>query len=220
MKQAWRDLLFLHWEVDAEFVRQALPPGLEVDLHDGKAWLGVVPFDMQGVTLRGFPAPPSLCDFPEINLRTYVTVNGKPGVWFFSLDVPGALAVWTARTFFNLPYFKAEVRVERKGGDIQYHHRREKLHFEADYRARKAVEPAEGSFEHWATARYCLYTADRKGRLLRGNIHHAPWPLQHAEVDIHENTLLQNFPTGERHPSALFSKRLDVVVYPMEGVDL
>lgn len=216
MRQVWNDLLFLHWEVDAGFLRSSLPEGLEPDLHDGKAWLGIVPFDMRGVTGRGCPAPPAFCDFPEINVRTYVLKDGKPGVWFYSLDVPSGLAVWAARTFFHLPYFKAEVRVERDGDWIRYRHRREALRFEADYRPLKIAEAAPDSFEHWATARYCLYTADRRGRVIRGDIHHAPWPLRHAEADLLHNTLLEGFPIGGMYPSALFSERLEVVVYPLQ----
>jgi uncharacterized protein YqjF (DUF2071 family) len=105
----WLDLAFIHFEADAAELRKLLPVGVELDLYEGKAWIGIVPFRMEGVTRRGWPAPAWLCDFPEINVRTYVTAEGKRGVWFLSLDATNPLAVWTARTFFYAPYFTARV---------------------------------------------------------------------------------------------------------------
>ena len=103
LSQVWKNLLFLHWEVDYDKVRAATPESLEIDRFDGKAWIAVVPFDMNQVTFYGFPALSYLSNFPEINVRTYVKRDGKPGVWFFSLDVPSQFAIWAARTFFELP---------------------------------------------------------------------------------------------------------------------
>ena len=113
MQQEWLDLLFLHWEIEANALRPHIPDELEIDTFGGKAWLAVVPFSMRGVAPRACPKPSVICDFPEINVRTYVIKDGKPGVWFFSLDVPHRLPVWIARTFFHLPYFRAQMRVER-----------------------------------------------------------------------------------------------------------
>ncbi|MCC5848206.1 MAG: DUF2071 domain-containing protein [Verrucomicrobia bacterium] len=216
LRQQWNDLLFLHWAVDPDWVQKALPEGLQVDTHDGKAWLGIVPFDMKGVTFRGCPAPPVFCDFPEINLRTYVTDGEKAGVWFFSLDVNKRMAVWGARTFFHLPYFKAEVETHREGEWVRYWHSRGDLRFEASYRPAKSEILPQGEFEEWATSRYALYCQSRRGAVYRGEIHHTPWPLQSAEVEIQENTLLDGLPIGEAHPSRLFSRSLNVVVYPLE----
>ena len=219
MKQVWKDLLFLHWPVEPEVVQATLPEGLEVDTFDGKAWLGVVPFDMEGVTARGCPAPSTVSDFPELNLRTYVTRKGIPGVWFYSLDVTKALPVWAANTFFHLPYFKADMHIHRNGSEIHYRHQREDLAFEATYAPVDAPQnyPSD-SFEMWSTSRYCLYAQSKRGQFFRGHIHHAPWPLQPARVDIQTNTFLNRYPVGERHPSALYSKELHVVVYPLERV--
>jgi uncharacterized protein YqjF (DUF2071 family) len=219
MRQVWRDLLFMHWSVDSAWLRSQLPEGLEVDLYENQAWIGIVPFDMQGVTARGCPAPSTLCDFPELNVRTYVVRNGVPGVWFFSLDVNKALPVWAANTFFHLPYFKAEMAVMRDEKVVHYRHQRKDLIFQAAYRPLDPPETfSEESFEAWSTTRYCLYAQSKKGKLYRGHIHHAPWPLQRAEIDLQQNTLLDTMPTGERHPSILFSKELHVVVYPLESL--
>src|ERR1700674_1035433 len=97
MTQSWPDLLFAHWPVDAEKLRALIPERLEIDTFDGRAWLAVVPFRMTNVRLRGTPAVPWLSAFPELNMRTYVTYDGEPGVWFFSLDAGNSLAVAIAR---------------------------------------------------------------------------------------------------------------------------
>jgi uncharacterized protein YqjF (DUF2071 family) len=220
MRQQWLDLLFLHWPVSVEALRDRIPPQLEIDTFDGQAWLGIVPFNMKGVTARGCPAPSALCDFPEINVRTYVKRDGKPGVWFFSLDVPSALAVWGARTFFHLPYFQAEVHTSREDDTVHYSFRRGDLIFDASYRPIEDTSPVDDPFSHWATARYCLYCQNTRGRLFRGEIQHALWPLQRAELDIRHNTLLNGFPVGERHPSILFSRSIDVLIYPLTTKDM
>src|ERR1022692_3024171 len=120
MRMRWCDLLFAHWTVDAAVLRRLIPKGLELDLFDGQAYVGAVPFSMEGVTPRRVPALPGLHAFPELNLRTYVKAGGKPGVWFFSLDAGQKLAVRVARRFFNLPYFDAEFEIENVRGAVKY----------------------------------------------------------------------------------------------------
>src|ERR1700719_3421285 len=120
MAQSWHDLLFAHWQVDAGELRPHIPPQLAIDTFEGNAWLGVVPFRMSGVRLRWTPALPWLSAFPELNVRTYVTMQDKPGVWFFSLDAANAVAVAAARLSFHLPYFRARITCSACGGWIQY----------------------------------------------------------------------------------------------------
>ncbi len=218
MRQEWRDLLFLHVEVSPDSIRDRIPKELELDLFEGKAWLGLVPFDMKGVTLRGCPAPSSLCDFPELNIRTYVLRDGKPGVWFFSLDVPKAHAVWGARTFFHLPYFKAEMAVTHEGDWIRMRHQRPDRSLDIRYRGMEEVEALPGSFARWSTERYCLYCQSKAGRVYRGEIHHAPWPLQRAEVEMEHEEMFGPFEIGDRHPETYLSPSIHVVVYPLESL--
>lgn len=217
----WHDLAFLHWPVAANLLRPHLPPGLELDTYDGSAWIGVVPFRMSHVGPRFVPSIPGVHAFPEINLRTYVTANGKPGVWFVSLDVTKRLAVWAARRFFHLPYFRAEMRFERDGEVIRYASDRgsERLGFVGSYRAIGAVFGSQpGSLEWFLTERYCLYAANSHGRVLRGDIHHEPWPLQRAEVEIERNSLAHQVGLAalDGNPIAHFAKRLDVIAWTLE----
>src|SRR5690606_38103898 len=111
----WDDLLFEHWRVPRELLRPLVPSALEIDTFDGSAWIGVVPFLMRGVRLRGTPPLPWVSRFPELNVRTYVTFGGRPGVWFFSLDAAQPLAVWAARRSFHLDYRHAAMTCEREG---------------------------------------------------------------------------------------------------------
>jgi uncharacterized protein len=222
MKQEWHDLLFAHWTVPVEAMRPLIPRGLEIDTFEGQAWLGVVPFRMAGVRMRGTPAIPGFSRFPELNVRTYVARDGKPGVWFFSLDAANAVAVWGARTFFHLPYFFAAMGCAEDAGWIRYEsqrkdHRCSSASLRARYRATGEIFHAQpGSIEHFLAERYCLYTADGKGRIIRCEIHHPPWPLQLAEAEMEENTMAvaAAITVADLKPKLLhFSRRQDVVVW-------
>jgi hypothetical protein len=195
MRMRWRDLLFAHWAVDPAILRKLLPAGLELDLFDGRAYAGAVPFRMEGVTPRRMPAVPGLHAFPELNLRTYVHAGGKPGVWFFSLDAGQKLAVRIARRLFHLPYFDAAFQIDASGDTVTYsairtHRRAFPATFAAKYWPDGPVYlSTPGTLDSWLTERYCLYAADSEGNLYRGDIDHQPWPLQRAQAEISANTL-------------------------------
>jgi uncharacterized protein YqjF (DUF2071 family) len=222
MTQTWHDLLFAHWPVDVEVLRAKIPPGFELDLFDHQAWVGVIPFHMTNVAPRGVPALPWVSAFPELNVRTYVIVDGKPGVYFFSLDAGSAVAVAAARTLFHVPYFTASMRVEEEDGWIRYQSRRTSgppAEFAGRYRPIGAKQPPQlGTLEYFLTERYCLHTVDNAFHAYRVEIHHPPWPLQTAEAEIAVNTMTD--PCGIRLPSMApllhFSKRQDVVAWPPE----
>lgn len=197
MRQTWSTLLFAHWPIPAEAIAPLLPPGLELETWDRSAWLGVVPFRMEGVRLRGLPPIPGTSSFPELNVRTYVTAGGKPGVWFFSLDAASPPAVLAARAAFRLPYYTARMRCDARGDTVTYASRRRNLRqdaacteFAARYRpVGPAFTPQPGTLEYFLTERYCLYAGGASGRLLRADITHAPWHLRAAEAEITANTM-------------------------------
>lgn len=199
MTQTWSQLLFAHWPVPPEQIRPLLPPSLTLDTFEGQAWVGVVPFVMSGVRFRGLPPVPKTTTFLELNVRTYVTAEGKPGVWFFSLDASLPLAVEAARLGFSLPYFHARMDIQTNTNGVHYTSQRTDRRagagqFEAQYRPVGEVYQSQpGTLEHFLTERYCLYSASRRGRLYRGHIHHVPWPLQRAEADIKTNTVADSF---------------------------
>jgi uncharacterized protein YqjF (DUF2071 family) len=226
MSMVWRHLAFLHWPVKPAALRALVPGGLEIDTWEGDAWLGLVPFAMESVCPRFTPRIPPISDFPELNLRTYVTVGGKPGVYFFSLDATSPLAVRMARRFFHLPYFDARIECVPEGDSIAY--RSERTHrdappalLRAEYRPTSpARESKPGSVEYWLTERYCLYAAGPQGAIFRGEIHHEPWPLQSAEAEIEENTVgnLIGLPLEGPPVFAHFASNLYVRAWLIEAV--
>jgi uncharacterized protein YqjF (DUF2071 family) len=206
-------------------LREKVPPGFTLDLHDGQAWLGIIPFQITNLAPRGVPALPWVSAFPELNVRTYVTVDDKPGIYFFSLDAGNPLAVGTARTLFHLPYYTATMSVDQKNGWIEYRSRRlnadRTAEFIGKYRPVAPIhEPAPGTLDHFLTERYCLYTVDDSFRAYRLEIHHRPWPLQSAELEASTNTVADA--AGLRLPSMSpllhFSKRQDVVAWTLERI--
>lgn len=196
MEQAWHDLLFAHWSYPVDTIRALLPSGLQPDAFNGQAWIGVVPFQMRGVRGRWLPALPGVSTFPELNVRTYVTLDGKPGVYFFSLDAASKTAVLGARTAFHLNYYHALMSISRGPRGIEFLSRRtdtrgKAADFTARYRAvGKGVRPTPGSLEYFLTERYCLYSVSGSGRVYRLNIHHGPWLLQAAEAEVDPAHLL------------------------------
>lgn len=224
MTMQWHDLLFAHWPLQPEVLRPLIPPVLEIDTFDGSAWLGIVPFRMAGVRPHYVPELPWLSAFPELNVRTYVTAGGKPGVWFFSLDAANPLAVRGARTVFHLPYFDARMRCSADGERIRY----------SSYRAHRKASGATlgmrygptgpvrlalpGSLDAWLTERYCLYAANHRGTVWRGEIHHRRWPLQPAEIEIEHNTMAEQLRLVlPAHPPLVhFARRLDVVAWGLD----
>ena len=226
MRMRWRELLFAHWEVDAAVVRPLIPAALQLDVFEGRCYVGAVPFLMENVTPRGLPSLPGLHAFPELNLRTYVTAGAKPGVWFFSLDAGQKLAVRMARRFFHLPYFDAMFEIDLADGKVAYksvrtHAGAEQAQFSATYRAASAVYEADpGSLDAWLTDRYCLYSADRAGNTYRGEIDHPPWPLQKAQGTVHINTLGDALGIDlPQQPATLhFAKSLDVKAWPIQNI--
>jgi uncharacterized protein YqjF (DUF2071 family) len=227
MAQHWHDLLFAHWPVPASDLRSLIPSGLTIDICEGTAWLAVVPFRMSGVRVRATPPLPWLSKFPELNVRTYVVRDGKPGVWFFSLDAANFITVAIARRWFNLPYFCARMRAQETAGYIAYqssrmHRQTPAANLEAHYRPRGAPFRALcGTLEYFLTERYCLYTANARGRLVRAEIHHPPWSLQLAAAEFAENTMAgaAGIRLPDTKPLLHFSKRQDVPVWSPTVID-
>jgi uncharacterized protein YqjF (DUF2071 family) len=222
MKQTWRNLLFAHWPLPARVLRPLVPAGLQLETFEAQAWLGITPFVLTGLRPRAAPAIPGVSEFPEINVRTYVTAGGKPGVFFFSLDAGSMLAVTGARLVYSLPYFRAMFALRTGARDsIVYGSRRThrgapRAEFSAEYRPTGEPSHArKGTLAHWLTERYCLYAVDRRGGLHRAEIHHPPWLLQPAEARIQRNTMTQGLgiELPDVPPLLHFSKHLDVHVW-------
>lgn len=237
MKQTWSHLLFLHWAVDPETLRPLIPPELEVDTIAGRAYVGLIPFTMTGVRLAWTPAIPGLSASHEVNVRTYVHRGGRdPGVWFFSLDAAHALAVWGARRFWHLPYHRARMRLggvaRNPGADepapgtvITFESQRIRTgrvpaSCAIRYEPRGRPSPAmAGTLEHFLAERYILYSKGQR-RLSLGQVHHAPYPLQSAEVLALEETLVAaaGIVRPADRPLAHYARQVRVEVFPLHRV--
>jgi uncharacterized protein len=221
MAQTWMDLLFAHWSVEPGALARFVPDELPLDTFDGRAWIAVTPFAVRNLRLRPTLPVPLVSSFPEINVRTYVTLDDKPGIYFFSLDAASRLGVAAARRFYRLPYFPARMRIERSGDEIRYSSERTQppvpAEFRASYRPTGPVfRPHRWTLEHWLAERYCLYTLDERHRVLRGEIHHPPWPLQPATVEIAHNSMGHQVGIElEGDPIAHFAHRQDVIFWPL-----
>jgi uncharacterized protein len=221
MTQTWHDLLFAHWPVDSQRLRHQVPAPFELDLFDGNAWIGIVPFHMSNVAPRWIPSLPWISEFPELNVRTYVRVADRPGIYFFSLDAGSSFAVKVARGLLNLPYYPAVMTVARHGNVIHYESCRKGAGRNAEFRGRyeptgATFEAGPGSLEYFLTERYCLYHLDRRGRPYRLDIHHPPWALQSAQADVTCNTMADANGLGlpARAPLLHFVERQDMVAWP------
>jgi uncharacterized protein YqjF (DUF2071 family) len=216
--QTWQALLFAHWPLPEDALRALVPEALELDTFDGAAWLGITPFRVSGLRAHGTPPVPPVSRFAETNVRTYVTRDGRPGIWFFSLDAASTLAVLGARAGFGLPYYRAAMDVRRDGDRIDYRTRRiagPAAALSVTYRPAGAVfQPQPGTLAHFLTERYRLYSL-HGGRLRRADIHHPPWPLQPAQAEITVNTMAAPLGLGlTGEPLLHYAHRQDVLVWP------
>jgi uncharacterized protein len=225
MGQTWTDLLFAHWSTAPELLDRAVPDELALDTRDGRAWIGVTPFRVRNLRPRLTLPVPLLSTFPEINVRTYVVVGGKPGIYFFSLDADSPFAVAAARRLYRLPYFRAHMSIASEGSTTRFLSRRSAPEapspaaFRAGYvPVGHAFEPQRGTLEHWLTERYCLYTLDERRRVQRAEIHHPPWRLHPAEADIETNTMAAEVGLQlDREPLLHYARRQDVVFWRLEA---
>lgn len=223
MRQTWAKLLFMHWRLSAETLRARVPAALEIDTHDGEAWIAVAPFTIRDLRASFLPPVPGLSAMHELNVRTYVRYKGVPGIYFFSLDASSALAVFGARTFFLVPYFTADMSLRQEGDAITYRSRRTHTGAPAArFDARWTIGPRlpesrPGSLEFFLTERYCFYTTHGDS-VFRCRIHHAPWPLSSAEVSTYHSTMIEShgIPAPDGAPLLHYAEAITADIWPLE----
>ncbi len=216
--QRWEQLLFLHWPVPMATARSLVPAAIDIDTYEGQAYVSVLSLRMARVHLRDLFPMPDLGDFPELNVRTYVVHDGKPGVWFVSIDAPSHLNTWIGRHVFHLAYDTAHMRMTDDGGHVDFTSDRERgtARFAATYELHGPAAPAAaGSLEEFLAERYCMYTLDHERQLRRADIEHQPWMLQPVTVDVHENSVLQGDGMPDLGPPAhaMYAGALENVVW-------
>jgi uncharacterized protein len=219
--QRWNRLLFLHWRVQPSLIQQSLPAGLTVDTYDGSAYIGIVPFFMERIRPAYLPPLPWLSWFLELNVRTYVhDATGRPGVYFYSLDCNQPLAVKLARRFFHLPYYHAQMRSRVDRQRIRYvserHH--SGLSSTYDWQDDGPTASAEpGSETFFLVERYWLFTERPDGKLVAGQVHHAPYQVGPAEVEMWcaQPARLAGFSELQDMLPPLRARAVDVSIYPI-----
>jgi uncharacterized protein YqjF (DUF2071 family) len=211
-RQRWEKIHFLHFRGDADVVRAALPPELELDLWENEAVLSVVPFRMTRVRFPYLPPVPGIGSLWELNLRTYVRHGPLRGVYFFTLESNNPLATWIARTGFGLPYVNANIRVQADATSFAMEHKRDQIHTKIRMQTLpKDLSPQSDPLSLWATERYALLNV-RERRVFKGPLRHKTWPLMNAKVESFEGNFLSLVPGSEKFQfcGASSCDRLDV----------
>lgn len=196
--QEWRNLTFMHWEVEPEVLMPHIPKGLEIDLFQGKAYVGTIPFVMKNVRPRMLPSLPGVSTFPEFNIRTYVTKNGKPGVLFITLDAQSRITCWHAPRSYGLPYRYAKCSLDASDDKYSWKSRRtsDGVELEGECEIHGESRVAEkNSLEYFLFERYSLYT-EHRGKLHMAYTLHAPWVFKDGNVKITKNTLTESYGLG------------------------
>jgi hypothetical protein len=228
MYQTWKELLFLHWEIDPDIIQKTLPKGLYVDTFEGKTYIGLVPFFMRNIRPAYLPAVPGISNFLETNVRTYVhDEHGVPGVWFYSLDADQSLAVWLARTFFKLPYFNAKMSAKWNANNdelLYTTHRKgatkgSSFNYVTNGSYKEAVY---GTVDFFLLERYILFSWNqRKQQLMKGQVVHTPYQYTDTKVSLWDDELLRlnQFKSPQRPPEIMqYAPGVDVDVYAIEKV--
>jgi uncharacterized protein YqjF (DUF2071 family) len=221
MRQTWSNLLFLHWPISPDTLRPYIPSHLQIDTFDGYAWLGVVAFSVAGIYPRGLSSLSLTPNFPEINVRTYVTCDGKPGIYFLSLDVDDWASYTIAKRWYHLPYSFARIRFQKEEQTFHFESIRKwtansPIKFKGEFIPLPEVYYAQKRMlDHWFIERYCLFSSDKRGNIYCGDIHHCPWPLQKVMTNIKENTLFSpfHFDLTKIKPISHFSRGVDTLFW-------
>ncbi|MED3662044.1 DUF2071 domain-containing protein [Ureibacillus sp. FSL K6-8385] len=221
MKQTWNDILLLHYPVKKERLEIYLPPNLSLDTFQGTGWMTIVPYLMKSAGIRGLPSIPMGKGMPGINVRTYVKAGEKPGIYFLNLGIHQRFAAKLAKELFHLPYFSADLSFSKKGKMIEVESRKFPFSLSCQIRVQTSSFVMEkGSLGEWLLERYCFYTANPKGKLLRCDIFHDPWLLQDAEIIGLENHILRTFNIKPESslPILHYSRQLHVHLWPPVSV--
>jgi len=218
MHQTWQNLLFLHWPIDPALLRPLIPERLEIDTYDGKAWIGVTPFAMTDVHLTSLPPIPGLDSLLELNVRTYVHHDGKPGVWFFSLDASKLIPAMAARILFMLPYYKADMQFTQQESEMHFSSRRvigREARFDARWRTGIQLrDPDIDSLAFFLVERYCLFAGSDESLAIT-RIYHHPWILDEVLGLEQQSTMIAalDLPEPSDAPLAHFSRSLSVDIW-------
>ncbi len=211
--QEWNNAIFLHWHVDKTELRKFVPKEIEIDLFNGEPWVSLVAFRMEKIRPKYLPSFPPISDFDEINIRTYVKYNGKPGVFFLSIEGGTDLSCKIAKGISELPYRYSKIK--RTSNKYISENREFKDKFEIDYKIGNKLENKE-EIDLWLTERYALF--QNTDRAVNGfEIHHVEWPINHVELkNITVNYKRFNKLINNTPDKIAYSKGVEVIAWGKE----
>ncbi|MBS4202106.1 DUF2071 domain-containing protein [Bacillus sp. FJAT-49732] len=221
MRQKWSNVFFMHWPIQPELLQPYIPSSIEVDTYDGFAWLGVIIFNIDGIYLRGFPPVSFRPAFPEINLRTYVKCDNKPGIYFLSLDVDDWTSYTLAKRWLNVPYHPAKISIQKNVDTFHYESLRmgssnTPIVCKGSFTPQSNIfHPNSDTIDHWLSERYCFFSNDQRSNMYCLDIHHHPWPLQKADAVIKKNDLFKpfSFHLEDEKPILHFSQGVEALIW-------
>jgi len=224
-QQVWKDVLFLHWPIPNDLIQPEIPAPFKVDTYGGKCWISIVLFQALHSRPRGIPIFLSQPDLLQVNIRTYVQLNGVPGVYFLSLDTNSKSTVRGARSLFNLPYRQAHMSFKQDDHGMQFESKTTNQSaefgcFKARYTPTSIqVDQQTGSLAHFLTERYYLWTIKNK-KVLRGSISHQPWDLVGAESQFNVKQRPSFLAAEELYerPIAHYAQSMHAYMHPFERV--
>lgn len=214
--QEWNNALFIHWAVPADILQKHIPENLTLDIFEGNAYVSLVAFTMEKIRPRQLPAVAYISDFHEINLRTYIDIDNKKGVYFISMEAGKSLSAFIARSMSGLPYEKALMFRDNK----RYTSKNVKKDFELDavFEVKETVT-AKTDLDRWLTERYSLYL-DEKNNLYRYEVHHKEWEIKNVEFKtLNLKYKIGDFDLSKQKPDLMhYSDGVKVLAWGKEKV--
>jgi uncharacterized protein YqjF (DUF2071 family) len=220
----WCNLILANFAVPEGLLRPLVPPGCDLDRRDGACWASLVGFQFLGTRVLGI-AWPGYRDFPEWNLRFYVSHEGRRGVCFVREFVPQWSVATIARVLYNEPYRSARMSMDVKEQPdaltATYTVRwGERVHLLRATGTKPAVRPAVDSLEHWFKEHAWGYGTSRRGRLIRYEVNHPEWdvyPVREFSFDVDWSMLYGTEwapMNGVRPASVVLAAGSEISVYP------
>ncbi|WP_172597875.1 YqjF family protein [Ureibacillus thermosphaericus] len=223
MKQTWTDILFLHYPVKKDVLEAHLPPNLMLDTFEGQGWVTIVSYLTKAIVIRGIPSVPMGRGIPGLNVRTYVKAGNKPGIYFFQLAIRHRVTAKLAKVLFHLPYIYLDMSLLKS--EKQFHSESSRIYslpFKCQYNVHsQASRMKQGTLGEWLLERYCFYTTNPQGKLLRCDIYHEPWIVHDVELMEVEHNILStalNISSKAINPIPHYSKQLSVHIWPLISI--
>jgi uncharacterized protein YqjF (DUF2071 family) len=209
--QEWQDVLFLHWKIPYRMLRELVPDSLTLDCYDGEYYISLVPFSMKNVRPRFLPAFSPVSDFHEINLRTYIQMGGRRGVYFLSIEAEKQISTWISRTISGMPYEKSHIVRDHNCYQSSQPGNNKQLDLEYVVTGDSFVK---SPLDHWLTDRYCLFLTEA-GQVYRYDVHHVEWPILPVKLlKYHVNYQIGNLVLQNQAPTLMhFSRGVQVLAW-------